>query len=93
MKAITQNTKFRLSFVGSIPGASSYEIQKDNGGTFVTESGPFALPVGIVVAGVSATAEFQPRGTANTASTITLQNGNSQTKTVQVGVVGRVTVP
>lgn len=93
MKAVSQNNKFRLSFVGSIPGATTYQIQKANGGTFVAESGPFALPPGITVTVVSATSEFQPRGTANTASTITLQNSDGQTQNVQIAVVGRVTVP
>jgi Tfp pilus assembly protein FimT len=94
MKAISQNTKFRMSFVGSIPGATSYEIRKDNGtGTFVLDSGPFSLPDGITVSAQSATPEFQPRGTASSASKITLQNTNSDTKSVQVSIVGRVLMP
>lgn len=94
MKAISQNTKFQMSFVGSIPGAKSYEIQKDNGsGTFLLESGPFTLPDGITVSSVSATSQFQPRGTVNAASTIMLQNVKSETKSVQVAIVGRVTIP
>jgi hypothetical protein len=90
MKAISQNTKYRVDF-GTLP-ASTYTVQKDNSG-FSTESGPFSLPEGITVTAVTATSEFQPRGTVNTASTITLRNGNSDTKTVQVAVVGRVTIP
>lgn len=94
MKAISQNTKFRLSFVGSIPGATSYNVEKDNGtGTFVTESGPFSLPDGITVSSASTASKFQPRGTVDAASTITLRNVNSEVKTVQVAVVGRVTLP
>lgn len=93
MKAISQNAKFRVTFVGSIPGATSYQLEKDSGGTFITDSGPFTLPQGITVSALSAQSEFQPRGTANTASTITLRNGNSETKNVQVAVVGRVSVP
>ncbi len=94
MKAISQNIKFRVNFVGSIPGATSYNVEKDNGlGTFITESGPFALPDGITVSALSATSEFQPRGTVNASSTITLKNVNSETKSVQVAAVGRVNIP
>lgn len=92
MKAISQNTKFQMSFVGSIPGATSYRIEKDSGG-FVLESGPFSLPDGITVSSVTATSVFQPRGTVNTSSEITLQNVNSETKKVQVAAVGRVNIP
>jgi type IV fimbrial biogenesis protein FimT len=91
MKAISQNTKFRVTFVGSIPGATSYQLEKDNGGTFVTESGPFILPEGITVSAVSATSEFQPRGTTNATSNITLTNGSGQ-KLVCVKTVGRVNI-
>lgn len=92
MKAISQNTKYKMTFVGSVPGATSYRIEKDNGG-FVLESGPFSLPDGITVLSAPATSVFQPRGTVDTSSTITLQNTNSETKSVQVAVVGRVTLP
>lgn len=95
MKAISQNTKFRLNFVTT----SSYTFEKDsnNDGTFnastETESGPFSLPEGIVVTATGPSSHFQPRGTANAAGTITLRNGNSETKAVQVAIVGRVTLP
>lgn len=93
MKAISQNRKFQMSFVGSIPGATSYQIQKqDDTGTFVLESGPFTLPDGITVSAAT-TSQFQPRGTVNSASTITLKNVNSETKSVQVAAVGRVNIP
>jgi prepilin-type N-terminal cleavage/methylation domain-containing protein len=90
MKAISQHTKYRLSF-GSYP-AATYSIEKHNGAAFAVESGPFTLPEGISVTGVSpSVSEFQSGGTANAASTITLTNG-SATKTVQVSLVGRVRI-
>ncbi len=89
MKAISQNAKFRLIF-GTLP-ATSYTFEKDDGG-FATESGPFSLPDGITVTAVSATPEFQPRGTVNTAGLITLQNSNGLTKQVQITIVGRVAI-
>ena len=90
MNAISQNTKYRLNF-GVLP-STSYTFEKDDGG-FATESGPFSLPNGITVTVVSATSEFQARGTVNTASVITLQNINSLTKQVQISIVGRVAIP
>lgn len=88
MKAISQNRKFRVNFSGS-----TYTLQKDNGGAFTTESGPFSLPDGITVQTVvPATSEFQPRGTVNAASTVTLRNINNATKSVEVNVVGRVKI-
>ncbi len=89
MKAISQNTKYRLNF-GVLP-STSYTFEKDDGG-FATESGPFSLPKGITVTVVSATSEFQARGTVNAASGITLQNINSLTKQVQINIVGRVAI-
>ncbi len=87
MKAISQNAKFRLIFSGA-----TYTFEKDNGGTWGTESGPFGLPDGITVTGVTAISEFQPRGTVNVISLITLQNVNSLTKQVQISIVGRVSI-
>jgi len=97
MKAISQNVKFRITF-GTLP-STSYQLERDtnSNGTYELpgelESGPFSLPEGITVTTVSATPEFQPRGTATAASTITVQNANCETKNVQVAVVGRVMVP
>ena len=93
MKAISQNRKFRLNF----DTTTTYYLQSDlnNDGTIASgenDSGPFSLPEGISTT-VGTTPEFQPRGTASGAGTITLQNVNSETKNVQVAVVGRVTIP
>jgi prepilin-type N-terminal cleavage/methylation domain-containing protein len=90
MKAISQHTKYRVSF-GSYP-ATTYSLEKHNGAAFALESGPFTLPEGISVTSVApAVSEFQSGGTANAASTITLTNG-SVNKTVQVNLVGRVKI-
>ncbi len=90
MKAISQNTKYRLKF----PTATTYEFWKESGGTFNKESGPFGLPNGITVTAATPfnTSEFQSRGTVNTAGSITLQNTNSLTKQVQISIVGRVAI-
>lgn len=94
MKAVSQNRKFRLNFNTS----TSYYFQADlnNDGTIGSgenESGPFSLPEGITTTAGALASEFQPRGTASASSEITLQNGNGETKKVQVAVVGRVTIP
>ena len=95
VKAISQNTKFRISFVGAIPGADSYELEKEDPnspGNFIKESGPFDLPEGITVKAVGPHPHFLPRGTANTPSTITLENGNGDTKEINIALVGRVKI-
>ena len=90
MKAISQNTKYRLKFTT----ANFYEFEKESGGTFSTESGPFSLPDGITVTGTTpfTTSEFQARGTVNAGGVITLKNINNLEKTVQVNIVGRVAI-
>lgn len=92
MKAISQNTRFRLNFTSS----SSYSLERFNTGTsaFETESGPFNLPQGIT-ATTGLTSEFQARGTANIAvgnSTITVTNTDGDTTQVQINSVGRVKI-
>ncbi len=91
MKAISQNAKFRLIFNGNVYPAATYTFEKDNGGTWGTESGPFGLPDDITVKDVTATSVFQPRGTVNVISLITLQNG-TDIKQVQISIVGRVSI-
>jgi len=89
MKAISQNTKYRLRFTDD----NTYEFWKDDGG-WAKESGGFDLPDGITVTNTVPfdTSEFQARGTVNAASVITLQNINSLTKQVQISIVGRVAI-
>ncbi len=91
MKAVTQNTRFQVSF-GALP-ATSYTLQNDpdNDDLFTNESGPFSLPEGITVTAATATPQFQPRGVATAASTITLSNGTT-TAQVEVTIVGRVRI-
>ena len=82
IKAISQGNKFRLSLVGGV-GATSYvldQVDPDNPGTYIDESGPFDLPEGITVSAVGPHPYYDPRGTASVASTITLSNGTELTK-------------
>jgi type IV fimbrial biogenesis protein FimT len=90
MKAISQHTKYRISF-GSYP-ATTYSFEKHDGTAFALEAGPVALPEGVTVTTVSpSVSEFQSGGTVNTTSTITLSNG-SATKQIQVNLIGRVKI-
>ncbi len=88
MKAISQNTKFRLNFIDP----TKYQFEKDS----VADGGAISLPDGIEVTTLGATSEFQARGTADTGvgnSTITLTNdGGTTTKQIQINVVGRVAI-
>jgi len=94
-KAISRGTKYRLTLVGGVPGATSYVIDKedpDNPGTYIDESGPFDLPEGITVSAVGPHPFFSPRGTASVASWITLSNG-TETQDVQLNAAGMVSIP
>lgn len=84
MKAIAQGITQQISF-----STSSYTLQRCNGAC-TNDSGAIALPEGITVI-ASAAPQFQPRGTATTASTITLSNGTQQ-KFVCVRTIGRVNI-
>jgi type IV fimbrial biogenesis protein FimT len=84
MKAIAQGIAQQISF-----STTSYTLQRCNGGC-TNDSGAIALPEGIT-ATASATPQFQPRGIATSASTITLSNGTQQ-KFVCVRTIGRVNI-
>lgn len=84
MKAIAQNIPYRISF-----STTAYVLQKCNG-SCVNEGGSIQLPQGISVS-ASAAPQFQPRGTAASAVTITLSNGSSSAW-VCVRTVGRVKI-
>jgi prepilin-type N-terminal cleavage/methylation domain-containing protein len=84
MKAIAQNIPYQISF-----STTTYVLQKCNG-SCANESGNIVLPQGITVTASSAP-QFQPRGTATAAATITLSNGSSS-KWVCVKTVGRVNI-
>jgi len=86
MKAISQNTKFRLNFVTT----TTYTVEKDNSGTLTTEGGPYSLPDGVSVP-VGTTSWFQPRGTADSQAAVALSNGSTQ-KVVCIKPVGRVNI-
>ena len=88
MKAISQNTKYRLRFIDN----NTYQIWKDDGGwAQAPNTGDFDLPDGITVTNGTPfnTSEFQSRGTANATGTITVTNGDD-TRAVCVRTVGRV---
>jgi len=84
MKAIAQNIPYQINF-----STTSYVLQRCNG-SCVNEGSSVQLPDGINVT-ASTTPQFQPRGTAASATTITLSNGSS-TKWVCVRTVGRVNI-
>jgi len=84
MKAIAQNTPYQITF-----SSSTYLLQRCSG-TCTSDSGNIALPTGIT-ATASAVPQFQARGTASAAVTITVTNGTSS-KYVCVKTVGRISV-
>jgi prepilin-type N-terminal cleavage/methylation domain-containing protein len=84
MKAIAQNIPYQITF-----STNAYVLQRCNG-SCTNDSGNIALPTGISVT-ASTAPQFQPRGTAAAAATITLSNGSSN-KWVCVKTVGRVNI-
>jgi len=100
MKAISQNTKYRLRFTFT----NIYEMQKDDGGFAVAPGhGSVKLPEGITVTNGDPftafnTSEFQSRGTASITQTITLTNrpgetaDDENTRLVCIKTVGRVKI-
>jgi Tfp pilus assembly protein FimT len=84
MRAIAQNTSYKMTF-----SEGAYVLQRCSG-TCTNDSGSIALPEGISVT-ASLAPQFQPRGTATAAATITLSNGSSS-KWVCVKVAGRINV-
>jgi len=91
MKAISQNTSYRLRFTAE----DTYEMQKNDGVWAVAPGhGSVKLPEGITVTNGIAfnTSEFQSRGTANTGvgtDDIELTN-DDKTMRVCIKIVGRV---
>lgn len=84
MKAIAQNLPYQMTF-----SSTTYKLQRCNGAC-TDDSGNLALPTGIT-ASASATPQFQARGTAAAAATITVSNGTTN-KYVCVRAVGRISI-
>ncbi len=84
MKAIAQGITQQISF-----STTTYTLQRCNG-VCTNDSGAIALPEGITAV-ASTVPQFQPRGTATSASTIALTNGTQQ-KFVCVTPIGRVNI-
>jgi prepilin-type N-terminal cleavage/methylation domain-containing protein len=84
MKAIEKGISQQITF-----STSSYVLQQCNG-TCTDDGGNIALPTGITATAATAP-RFEPRGTVNTASAITLSNGTAQ-KFVCVKTIGRVNI-
>jgi len=94
MKAISQNTSYRLRFTDD----ETYQIWKEDGvWAQAPNTGDFELPDGITVSDPTVfffdTSEFQSRGTANTGvgnSEIEITNTDGATQAVCMETVGRV---
>lgn len=84
MKAIAQTIPHQIVF-----STTTYKLQRCNG-TCTDDSGNIALPTGIT-ATASATPQFQARGTASAAATITVTNGTTS-KYVCIKTVGRISI-
>lgn len=84
MKAIAQSIPHQIVF-----SSTTYKLQRCNGAC-ADDSGNITLPTG-VTASASATPQFQARGSAAAAATITVSNGTTN-KYVCVKTVGRISI-
>jgi Tfp pilus assembly protein FimT len=89
MRAISQNTKYRISFNTE---NNTYQMQKDVAGTWQDVGNPKPFPAGVDLVSATATPTFQTLGTAPGGATITLRNAQGRTRTITVSFAGRVQV-
>jgi prepilin-type N-terminal cleavage/methylation domain-containing protein len=90
MKAIAQNTRFRVVFAAD---DGTYTVEREVApGVFATDVGPAALPTSVSLG--AATPDnpiFDPRGSLNAVTTV-IVTGHGRTYTVSVNLLGRVRV-
>lgn len=89
MNAISQNTRFRISFS---PESNTYQMQRDQTGTWHNAGETKILPSGIDLVSATADPEFQTLGNTSGGSTITIGNTQGRLRTITVSSTGRVKV-
>jgi prepilin-type N-terminal cleavage/methylation domain-containing protein len=89
MRAISQNTRYRLSFNTE---NNTYQMQKDVTGTWQDVGNRKLLPTGVDLVHATATPTFQTLGTAPGGATITLRTAQGRMRTITVSFAGRVQV-
>lgn len=89
MKAIAQNTRFRVTFD---TGDGEYTIEREmSPGNFVAEEGPVELPTAASFAINPSNPIFDTRGAVNAPTTITIAAPQARTRTVTISILGTVT--
>jgi hypothetical protein len=90
MKAIAQNTRFRVVFDTS---DGEYTIEREvSPGNFVAEEGPVELPTAASFATISPSDPiFDTRGAVAAPTTITITAPDTHTRTVTISILGTVT--
>ena len=89
MLAISQNSRFRLSFNTD---DRTYQIQQRIGGTWEDVKERTSLPPGITLVSASGNPEFESLGTVPESATIVVRNALGSTRTIHVSAVGRVKI-
>ena len=89
MKAIAQNTRFRIRIDAD---ARRYAIEREQSvGNFVVDEGPFALPESVTLGEADpANPIFDPRGGASAPTSIELSAPHGPTHTVTISILGQV---
>jgi Tfp pilus assembly protein FimT len=90
MKAIAQNTRFRVTFD---TGDGEYTIEREvSPGNFVADEGPVELPTAAVLATISPSDPiFDTRGAVTAPTTITITAPQAHPRTVTISILGTVT--
>lgn len=91
MKAIAQNTRYRVVFDD---GAGTYQLEREasaNNWVAAAGSGQHELPSGITFSEIDTTPVFNTQGMLDQQFAVTV-NGNGQTRTVTVNILGHVDV-
>ncbi|RMF85143.1 MAG: prepilin-type N-terminal cleavage/methylation domain-containing protein [Nitrospinota bacterium] len=89
IKAITQNTAFRVRFD---PQTETYQMEKRVAGQWKTVGDPKTLPAGVDLVQVTRQPIFQPIGTAPGGTTVTLHGAQGGIKKIKVSFAGRIKI-
>jgi type IV fimbrial biogenesis protein FimT len=85
-RAIVRNVRYRVRFTTT---ARTYTVERDNGGTWVQDLAPQALPASVQLGPVSpGDPIFSPNGTLAAAVTVQVSSAGAKTRTVTTNELG-----
>ncbi len=95
MKAVSNNSHYRVNLNSGEIGANSYVLERDTGGGYFADGAVQALPSGITISNNTLPnqhAEFNPNSTSSSGS-VTLRNSKNFQKTITLtSATGRIKI-